>query len=113
MFSQSLYIHIPFCKSKCLFCSFTIAVGQNHRREEYVDALVREMKKYKGNSLQTIYFGGGTPSELDNDHFDQLMNAVNENFSFEDVEISIEANPEGITLAKAEYLKSKGFNRIS
>src|ERR1700691_5459356 len=90
---SSLYIHIPFCSRKCLFCSFVIAVGQEHRREEYVSALVNEMKKYEGRHIKTIYFGGGTPSMLDEKHVDVLMNAIKNNFSFQnDIEITIEAN---------------------
>src|SRR5450755_2187275 len=93
----SLYIHIPFCSRKCLFCSFVISVGQEHRREEYVNALVREMKNHEGVRIKTIYLGGGTPSMLDENHLDDLMNAIRKNFVFEnDIEITIEANPESI-----------------
>lgn len=114
MNASSLYIHIPFCGRKCLFCSFVIAVGQEHRREEYVDALVREIKNNKGKHIGTIYFGGGTPSMLDEVHFHALMDAIRDNFSFQDdVEITIEANPESIDRSKVRYLKALGFNRIS
>lgn len=110
----SLYIHLPFCSRKCLFCSFVIAVGQDHRREEYVNFLAQEMKNHQGQQLATIYFGGGTPSMLDENHFDVLMRAIRKNFSFQnDIEITIEANPESIDLTKAKFLKSIGFNRIS
>jgi oxygen-independent coproporphyrinogen-3 oxidase len=114
MNSLSLYIHIPFCIRKCLFCSFVIAVGQEHRREEYVSALIGEMKENAGKSIDTIYLGGGTPSMLDEKHLDRLMDALKENFSFQnDIEITIEANPESINLAKAKFLKALGFNRVS
>jgi len=114
MDAQSLYIHIPFCSRKCLFCSFVIAVGQEHRREEYVDALIDEMKNHKGKHVRTIYFGGGTPSILDENHLDDLMNAINKNFLFQnDIEITIEANPESIDRPKARFLKDRGFNRVS
>jgi len=111
---SSLYIHIPFCSRKCLFCSFVIAVGQEHRREEYVKALVHEMKRYEGQSIKTIYLGGGTPSMLDEGHLDILMDAIRKNFSFQnDMEITIEANPESIDHAKARFLKAQGFDRVS
>ena len=114
MNASSLYIHIPFCNRKCLFCSFVIAVGQEHRRDEYVKALVDEMKNYQGQSVKTIYLGGGTPSMLEENHFEQLMNAITKNFSLQnEMEITIEANPESIDLAKARFLKALGFNRIS
>jgi len=111
---SSIYIHIPFCSRKCLFCSFVIAVGQEHRREEYVKALVNEMKEYEGQRVNTIYFGGGTPSMLDEDHFYVLMNAIRKNFLFQnDIEMTIEANPESINRTKAKFLKAQGFNRVS
>jgi oxygen-independent coproporphyrinogen-3 oxidase len=91
-----------------------IAVGQEHRREEYVKALIHEMKNNGGGHLKTIYFGGGTPSMLDNNHLDVLMGAIKKNFLFQnDIEITIEANPESINPAKAKFLKAQGFNRIS
>ena len=83
MHPTSLYIHIPFCNRKCLFCSFVIAVAQEHRREDYVQALIFEIKKNKGKELKTIYFGGGTPSMLDENHFDILMRALRDNFIFQ------------------------------
>ena len=110
----ALYIHIPFCNRKCLFCSFVIAVGQEHRRGEYVSALIEEMKKFQGKSIDTIYLGGGTPSALDENHFDVLMNAIRKYFSLKiDIEITIEANPESVNFPKAKFLKALGFNRIS
>jgi oxygen-independent coproporphyrinogen-3 oxidase len=110
----SLYIHIPFCSRKCLFCSFVIAVGQEHRREEYVTALIHEMKNIESKRVKTIYFGGGTPSMLDEDHLDRLMNALRRKFSFQnEIEITIEANPEGVNRRKADFLKAQGFNRVS
>ena len=78
----SLYIHIPFCSRKCLFCSFTIAVGQEHRREEYVTALIEEMKNNEAQYIDTIYLGGGTPSMLDEGHLGRLMDAIRKKFSF-------------------------------
>jgi len=114
MDTLSLYIHIPFCSRKCLFCSFVIAVGQEHRREEYVKALINEMKNNEGRRIKTIYLGGGTPSMLDERHLDVLMNAIRKNFSFQnDIEITIEANPESINRTKAEFLRNQGFNRVS
>jgi len=110
----SLYVHIPFCSRKCLFCSFVIAVGQEHRREEYVKALINEMRMHRGKNLQTIYFGGGTPSALNENHFDQLMREIRNNFSLnENIEITLEANPESIDASKAKFLKNLGFTRVS
>jgi oxygen-independent coproporphyrinogen-3 oxidase len=111
---SSIYIHIPFCSRKCLFCSFVIAVGQEHRREEYVKALIGEIKNKEGGYVKTIYFGGGTPSMLDENHLDVLMDALREKFLFQEgIEITMEANPESINRAKAKFLKAHGFNRVS
>ncbi|MBF0570849.1 MAG: radical SAM family heme chaperone HemW [Candidatus Omnitrophica bacterium] len=114
MDTTSLYIHIPFCSRKCLFCSFVMAAGQEHRREEYVNALIREMKNEAGKKLKSIYFGGGTPSMLDEKHLDTLMDAIRNDFSYQnDIEITIEVNPESINYQKAALLKRNGFNRVS
>ena len=114
MCAESVYIHIPFCSRKCLFCSFAISVGQEHRREEYVLALADEIRKYNGTCVSSIYFGGGTPSMLDEKHFEILMDAVRRNFLFQkDIEITIEANPESIEGGKSRFLKTLGFNRVS
>lgn len=111
---SSLYIHIPFCSRKCLFCSFVISVAQEHRRDEYIKALINEMKKHEGRHIKTIYFGGGTPSRLDENHIELLMNAIKKFFSFQNnIEATIEVNPESIDRAKAAILKSQGFNRVS
>lgn len=114
MNATSLYIHVPFCARKCLFCSFVISVGQEHRRDDYVRALAREMEGRAAKPLKSIYFGGGTPSMLDEHQFDVLMRAVKEKFSFPGgIEITLEANPESINRPKAEFLKTLGINRIS
>lgn len=114
MESVSLYIHIPFCARKCLFCSFAIAVGQQHRREDYVRALTAEIKGHAGRRLTSIYFGGGTPSMLEENHLALLMQAIQKNFCLaEDIEITIEVNPESVNSAKAAFLKAQGFSRVS
>ena len=58
----SLYIHIPFCKQKCFYCSFTVCVGQERYLDIYLKCLAAEMKKYKGEKIDSIYIGGGTPT---------------------------------------------------
>ncbi len=109
-----LYIHIPFCKSKCLFCSFVIAVGKEHRTDAYLDALAKEAGLYRGAALETVYIGGGTPTFLSTDQLKRLFGIIKENFTLaDDAEITIEANPENIEFEKATVLKSLGVNRIS
>jgi oxygen-independent coproporphyrinogen-3 oxidase len=91
-----------------------IAVGQEHRREEYVTALINEIQNYEGQRIKTIYLGGGTPSLLDEGQLECLMDAIRKKFLFhQDIEITIEANPESISRSKAQFLKAQGFNRVS
>jgi len=111
---SSLYIHIPFCKRKCLFCSFAIAVGQEHVYEDYLSALGAEMKKYRAARVSTVYLGGGTPSQLNEDQLRDLVSQIRDNFVIEDnAEMTIEVNPESIYASKAEFLLRAGFNRVS
>jgi putative oxygen-independent coproporphyrinogen III oxidase len=111
---SAAYIHIPFCSHKCLFCSFSIAVAQIHRADEYLNRLEKEAESYQGSSMKSIYLGGGTPSMLSEQQLTRLMKMIREKFSLEDdCEITMEANPEGITQEKAKLIKDLGINRIS
>jgi len=111
---QSLYIHIPFCERKCLYCSFVVSVGQRHRVDEYLDCLEEEAKRYKGEAVKSIYVGGGTPTFLENDQLERLAEIIKTNFKFNSgIEMTIEANPEGIDCTKAQRLKQLAFNRVS
>ncbi len=111
---NSLYIHLPFCVKKCLFCSFAVAIAQSHRIEDYLSALALEAQRYRGVALNTIYLGGGTPSFLSIGQIERLMKIVRRNFTIVDgAEWTIEANPDGIDGAKAAALKQMGFGRIS
>ncbi len=110
----SLYVHIPFCAKKCLFCSFAIAVGQGHRTLDYIGALEKEAARYKGARVSTVYLGGGTPSFLNEKELERLAGLVRRNFICgPDSEWTIEANPESLDLSKAKFLKSLGMNRLS
>ena len=112
-----LYIHIPFCKSKCVYCGFYSTVNQKDV-EKYVSALEEEMALRKeeiaGETFQTVYLGGGTPSLLKISQLQQIIESIRRHFTIEDnVEMTIEANPEQLTLDYCKNLKSLGFNRIS
>jgi len=114
MNSSSLYIHIPFCRRKCLFCSFVISVGQERLMDDYAAALVGEMKNYQKKRINTVYLGGGTPSMLSDNQLGVIMQGLRENYELKvNAEITIEVNPESIHLSKARFLKSVGFNRVS
>ena len=111
---NALYVHIPFCEKKCLFCSFAVAVGQKHKVDEYLECLALEAEKYKGTRVGTIYTGGGTPTFLDIGQLRTLGKIIRGNFLLDkNAEVTIEANPEGIDPAKAKAIVDLGFNRVS
>lgn len=108
--TKNVYIHIPFCKSKCKYCSF-VSYPKLELKDEYIKALVKEIKhSYKGELANTIYFGGGTPSLLKEEEFAQILNLFNTNYK---TEITVELNPETITLNYLKNLKKTGINRLS
>lgn len=107
---KSAYIHIPFCKSKCKYCSF-ISFPKLELKEKYLEALRQEIKaNYKGEILNTLYFGGGTPSLLSVDEFDDLIKLFNID---KNTEITAELNPETLTFDYLAGLRKTGINRIS
>ena len=111
---KSLYIHIPFCKKKCFYCSFVVTVGQEKRIKEYLQCLKKEAEAYREEIVQTVYIGGGTPALLGLEDLQDLTTIIENNFKFApSLEMTIEANPEGLTIEKAKLLKALGFNRVS
>ena len=114
---NGLYIHIPFCKSKCVYCGFYSTVNQKDV-DKYVSFLIKEMalrcREANGKPIKTVYFGGGTPSVLQIFQLQQIIDSVKNCFSFEkNTEMTIEANPEQLTADYCRNLKTLGFNRIS
>ena len=115
-----LYIHIPFCRTKCLYCDFCSFVSRNEEeRERYVEALLREINVSgtKEYLVDTIYFGGGTPSLLSVDQVGRILSIVRENFVVaDDVEVTLECNPMTHLDDGKEYfgaLRALGVNRLS
>ncbi|MCY0870481.1 MAG: radical SAM family heme chaperone HemW [Firmicutes bacterium] len=117
----SLYVHIPFCQSRCFYCDFTTYVVHASVFAAYVDALCAEFgllrRDYGGGrrlGLRTLYFGGGTPSLLESEQWRQIATALAENFELGDVrEWTIEANPRSAPQDKFSELRRLGVNRIS
>ena len=117
----SLYIGIPFCPTTCLYCSFTSysVAAYKAKVDTYLDALIKEMSYvsecFKGCRLDTVYFGGGTPTTLEPYQLDRLLGALDELFDMEHVaEFTVEAGrPDSITKEKLEVLKAHGVQRIS
>ena len=117
----SLYIGIPFCPTRCLYCSFTsYSIAQWKKdTDTYVEALCKELlavsKMYEGKKLQTIYMGGGTPTSLEGYQLSKILNVVKKNFDLLNLlELTVEAGrPDSITREKLEALKDVGVDRIS
>ncbi len=112
-----IYLHIPFCKQACHYCDFHFSTN-TRIREELVHAMAEEIsirKKYLGaEPVNTIYFGGGTPSLLDKNEIVLLIGSINRNHGVNaDAEITLEANPDDLTPQKLQDLRASGINRIS
>lgn len=113
-----IYIHIPFCKQKCTYCDFHFSTTFQSYRKEMIDALKAEIanrKEYVNNEvINSVYFGGGTPSLLTQDELTQVFQVTHKHFSFsENVEITLEANPDDITKDALQAWKEAGINRLS
>ena len=122
-----LYVHIPFCKSKCLYCDFVSFANNNDMIERYIECVKKEIIQYATENktmsehglepkfiVKTIYIGGGTPSYIDEDYIVQIMETIKHNFEVkEDAEITIEVNPGTASKDKLEAYKKCGINRLS
>ena len=113
-----LYIHIPFCVKKCLYCDFLSGVFDEKMQRRYVAALCTEIKymanKHTDALVSTIYVGGGTPSWLSEDLMDAIITTVKQNFQVDPLaEISVECNPGTLSSEKLNVYRSIGINRLS
>ena len=114
----SLYVHIPFCLRKCRYCDFLSAPQTDIDRERYVKALIREIKTQKdcpaGRPVDTVFFGGGTPSVLSAEQIGRIIDALREVFLIlPDAEVSLETNPGTADFEKLSAFKEAGINRLS
>src|SRR5438874_6346777 len=125
---RHLYLHVPFCRRRCSYCDFSIAVRKRIPAREYVDAVVQELRRVLtdprrkpgesgSQALETIYLGGGTPSLLPPDAIAALLTTLRDVFRAtslrDDVEVTLEANPEDVTLETATAWCRAGVNRVS
>lgn len=113
----SLYIHIPFCAQKCLYCDFPSFARKDHLRKAYIEALNKEIislrEKHNNLEINTIFIGGGTPSVLEANELECLLKEVAKLNMAKDIEYSMECNPGNLTEEKLEVMKKYGVNRIS
>src|SRR5262249_16586356 len=114
-----VYIHIPFCQTKCTYCSFVIRPWEKEAADRYCAAVVRELEhffsfRHSWERADTIYFGGGTPSLVPENHIARILETCRRLFDVSaESEISLEANPETMTRSKIEAYRELGVNRIS
>jgi len=116
--SLSLYVHIPFCRSKCVYCDFNSYAGQEALIPAYVEALLREAEAwsgfYAGTTVETLFFGGGTPSLTPPAEMKRLMEGLRQRFAIAaEAEVSLEANPESVHFDYLRGLRDLGVNRLS
>ena len=114
---SGLYIHVPFCEKRCLYCDFYSNTDSRYK-SAYLEALIREMEMRKGylqdEPLKTIYFGGGTPSQLSVAELERIFEAIYRNFrTTEEMEITLEANPDDMKPRYVAALQALPINRIS
>ncbi|MFI3140794.1 MAG: radical SAM family heme chaperone HemW [Clostridia bacterium] len=113
---RGLYIHIPFCKSKCPYCDFYSFVSNETQKDSYLNAVLSYLQSW-GEKLQggfdTLYFGGGTPSCFGANRLGKIIETAKRCFDFDEPEITVECNPSSVSLEFFEQLKLFGVNRIS
>ena len=114
---SGIYIHIPFCKQACFYCDFHFSTSLK-KKEEMISSLIKEIEirkvELKGAIIETIYFGGGTPSVLSTEEIQDLINAVYNNFKVaENPEITLEANPDDLSEEKIIAFSKSPINRLS
>lgn len=113
-----IYIHIPFCRKACSYCNFHFSTSLDQKKP-FLDALKHEIKLRRdflkeGQTIETIYFGGGTPSLLESDEIKAIMEALHENYRISsDTECTLEANPDDISTSVVKAWMHSGINRLS
>lgn len=111
-----LYVHVPFCSRRCSYCDFAIAVRREVPVADFVHGIAREMeiRALGGDQLDTVYFGGGTPSKLGATGIADLLGRIRERFTIEpEAEVTLEANPEDVDAETAHAWRNAGVNRVS
>src|ERR1700694_2842046 len=123
-----IYVQVPFCQTKCTYCNFHTGVVSTSRFAPYAEAVCREIREYNAfytvtgvtlpeslddAEVDTVYFGGGTPSLLDTVHLQSMLDAIRESFATDLAEVTLEADPETIEREKATAWVRAGINRVS
>lgn len=110
----ALYVHIPFCKQKCLYCDFASFANIDALMEEYINALIKEIiKETKGYKIKSLFIGGGTPSYLNETELEKLIKAISSLNYIDNAEKTIECNPGTVNEKKLKIIKNGEINRLS
>ena len=110
----SLYVHVPFCRSRCAYCDFLSFSPRSGECRAYVDALISELSLHRGAVVRTLYIGGGTPTFLEERELARLLEAIRKYFILGKIEeYTVEANPESLSRGKIELLRDGGVRRVS
>lgn len=111
---RSAYIHVPFCKHRCGYCDFALITGREDLHHRYLNALRGQLQVFSKHKLDTLYLGGGTPTQLTPAELGELLQILNSAFDYDSSsEVTIEANPDGLTTDHIAVLVEHGVNRIS
>jgi len=118
VYPPHVYVHVPFCARRCVYCDFAIAVRRHVPVDEYLQSVARELSvrfpEAKPWPVETLYFGGGTPSRLGGSGIAQLLDLLQTRLTIlPNAEVTIEANPEDVTTEAVEAWRSAGVNRLS
>jgi putative oxygen-independent coproporphyrinogen III oxidase len=116
--SAGIYVHVPFCLTRCGYCDFNAYAGLDHLRSRYVAALIREAElvspEWAGEEFVSVFLGGGTPTTLESADPEFLLDDLRERFDVApDAEVTVEANPDTLDARKLERLLKAGFSRLS
>lgn len=112
----SIYVHIPFCQSKCNYCAFYSLPNCSYSiKQSYTEAIIRQIKAFKtSRKIKSVYFGGGTPPVLGVTHIISILEEIKSNFDLDgNCEITLEANPNSVSQDELVLLRNAGFNRLS
>lgn len=111
---MGIYIHIPFCRTRCPYCDFVSNTTPGEVPPDFVEALCTEINHYSGAfEVTSVFFGGGTPSLLSLRGLDRIFNALTDRFTFRNPEITLEANPDDVSPVLVKQWQQHGVNRIS
>ena len=113
-----LYFHIPFCASRCAYCDFCSTADRRDLIPRYQAALKKHLReaspRFEGRAVDTVYFGGGTPSWYGAKNLAELLGDIRKSYALTpDAEITLEANPDSVSLPDLKLLRRAGFNRVS